>query len=69
MLLSKQLIEQSNNTLLSAHQRKFELAAADINNMNTIVILNNINQVKILDNNKCREIYTFNNETQKFKIS
>ena len=37
--------------------------------MNTVVILNNINQVKILDNNKCREIYTFNNETQKFKIS
>lgn len=37
MLLSKQLIEQSNNTLLSAHQRKFELAAADINNMNTIL--------------------------------
>ena len=37
MLLSKQLIEQSNNTLLTAHQRKFELAAADINNMNTIL--------------------------------
>ena len=37
MLLSKQLIEQSNNTLLTAHQRKFEYAAADINNVNTIL--------------------------------
>ncbi len=37
MLLSKHLIEQSNNTLLTAHQRKFEYAAADINNVNTIL--------------------------------
>jgi len=37
MLLNKQLIEQSNHTLLSAHQRKFEYAAADINNVNTIL--------------------------------
>lgn len=37
MLLSKQLIEQSNNTLLTAHQRKFEYAATDINNVNTIL--------------------------------
>ena len=37
MLLNKQLIEQSNHTLLTAHQRKFEYAAADINNVNTIL--------------------------------
>lgn len=37
MLLNKQLIEQSNYTLLTAHQKRFEYAVADIDNITTII--------------------------------
>ncbi len=37
MLLNKQLIEQSNYTLLTAHQKRFEYAVAGIDNITTII--------------------------------
>ncbi len=37
MLLNKQLIEQSNYTLLASHQKRFEYAVADIDNITNII--------------------------------
>lgn len=37
MLLNKQLIEQSNYTLLTAHQKRFEYSVADIDNITNII--------------------------------